>query len=143
MCLRELRVLPSSGTVLCSHPSSVCSLRVRAKAAKQVAERKRLIKTLYGVEPDELLLDSIEYRTNTGSFAVHDPFHVPTPRASSSSSHSAFAAALSRLSFYARTLLSHLPFLRPTATSLLPLHHAEAGEHRISHEEEEVMLKKV
>ena len=91
------------------------------------------------------MLDSVEYRTNTGSFAVNDPFHVPTPRASaSSSSHSAFAAALSRLSFYARTLLSHLPFLRPAAASLLPLHTTDAGpSHSISHEEEEVMLKKV
>ena len=133
---------------LIAHHFSVV-LSVRAKAAKQVAERKRLIKTLYGVEPDELMIDSEEYRTNTGSFAVHDPFHVPTPRASSSSSHSAFSAMLARLSFYARTLLAHLPFTRSTpssSTTLLPLHSSDAAHshlHSISREEEEVMLKKV
>lgn len=130
---------------LSSLPSRVCFC---AKAAKQVAERKRLIKQLYGVEPDDLLLSSVEYRTNTGSFATNDPFRVPTAHVAhhhASSTHLALASALSRLSFYARTLLSHIPILRALSASQLTSASSASSSTAASQqqEEEEVMLKKV
>jgi hypothetical protein len=90
------------------------------KAAKQVAERRRLIKQLYGVDPDDLLIDSDEYQHNTGSFAAPDPFRRNadrnTPRALSRSASAAvtlssysFSSFFSRLSFYYRSLVSALP----------------------------------
>lgn len=138
--------------------SAVCpsSVVVVVKVAKEVAERRRAIKSKFGLDPDDLLLPhGPAYANNTGPFATpgQPPFQHPLVHAGEGMSHpappphlsavnasfSSFSSSLApRLSYWYRSALSSLPLpaawkqhkhgYSPLSSSIT--HHA--GEHHLS-----------
>lgn len=128
---------------------SVCVCRLVPvavlKAASAVADRRRAIKIQYGINPDSLMLDSDDYRHNSGAFASPPPnFAHPLVSTGEGMAYAAphphltprnvsFASFAPRLSYWYRSMQAKLTFLPSLAPDHLLHSSPTAASHSHSH----------